>query len=126
MARCTLLEAWASHKSFRRKDRGEPPSANGREVDLHGEKRSNETHQSATDPDARLYKKSKCSEAKMSYLRHALMENRIGTRFFNKLLGPRDNWPAVFGSSDKETEIWRACQIVRHCGGREIPNFCIL
>jgi len=74
----TLIEAWASQKSFRRKDGGEPPSANGQEVDFHGKKRSNETHQSTTDPDARLYKKSKGSEAKMSYLGHALMENRHG------------------------------------------------
>ena len=74
----TLIEAWASHKSFRPKDGGEPPSGNGREVDFHREKRSNETHQSTTDPDARLYKKSKGSEAKMSYLGHALMENRHG------------------------------------------------
>ena len=74
----TLIEAWASQKSFRRKDGGEPPSANGQEVDFHGKKRSNETHQSTTDPDARLYKKSKGSEAKMSYLGHAWMENRHG------------------------------------------------
>jgi transposase len=74
----TLIEAWASHKSFRPKEGGEPPSGNGREVDFHGEKRSNETHQSTTDPDARLYRKSKGSEAKMSYLGHALMENRNG------------------------------------------------
>jgi hypothetical protein len=74
----TLIEAWASHKSFRPKGGGEPPSANGREVDFYGKKRSNETHQSTTDPDARLYKKSKGSEAKMSYLGHALMENRHG------------------------------------------------
>jgi transposase len=74
----TLIEAWASHKSFRPKDGGEPPSGNGREVDFHGERRNNETHQSTTDPDARLYKKSKGSEAKMSYLGHALMENRHG------------------------------------------------
>jgi hypothetical protein len=73
-----LIEAWASHKSFRPKDGGEPPSGNGREVDFHREKRSNETHRSTTDPDARLYKKSKGSEAKMSYLGHALMENRHG------------------------------------------------
>ena len=74
----TLIEAWASHKSFRPKDGGKPPSGNGREVDFHREKRSNETHQSTTDPDARLYRKSKGSEAKMSYLGHALMENRHG------------------------------------------------
>jgi transposase len=74
----TLIEAWASHKSFRPKEGGEPPSGNGREVDFHGEKRTNETHRSTTDPDARLYRKSKGSEAKMSYLGHALMENRHG------------------------------------------------
>src|SRR5271155_4759325 len=74
----TLIEAWASHKSFRPKDGGEGTSGNGREVDFHREKRSNETHQSTTDPDARLYKKSKGSEAKMSYLGHVLMENRNG------------------------------------------------
>jgi transposase len=74
----TLIEAWASHKSFRPKDGGEGLFGNGREVDFHREKRSNETHQSTTDPDARLYRKSKGSEAKMSYLGHALMENRHG------------------------------------------------
>jgi len=74
----TLIEAWASHKSFRPKNGGEPPSGNGRDVDFHGQKRSNRTHQSTTDPDARLYKKSKGSEAKMGYLGHALMENRHG------------------------------------------------
>jgi transposase len=74
----TLIEAWASHKSFRPKDGGEPPRGNRREVDFHREKRSNETHRSTTDPDARLYRKSKGSEAKMSYLGHALMENRHG------------------------------------------------
>ena len=74
----TLIEAWASHKSFRPKDPGAPPSENGREVDFHGEKRRNKTHQSTTDPDARLYRKSKGSEAKLSYFGHALMENRHG------------------------------------------------
>src|SRR6202171_449826 len=55
----TLIEAWASQKSFRRKDgKGKPPGAGG-EVDFHGEKRKNQTHQSTTDPDARLFKKSK-------------------------------------------------------------------
>jgi Transposase domain (DUF772) len=74
----TLIEAWASQKSFRRKDgRGNPPEAGG-DVDFHGEKRKNETHASTTDPDARLFKKSKGSEAKLSYLGHVLMENRNG------------------------------------------------
>ncbi len=74
----TLLEAWASHKSFRRKDEGQGPSDGNREVDFHGEKRTNDTHQSTTDPDARLYKKSAGSEAKLAYLGHVLMENRHG------------------------------------------------
>ncbi len=74
----TLLEAWASHKSFRRKDSDEEPRGKNRDVDFHGEKRSNETHRSTTDPDARLYKKSAGSEAKLAYLGHALMENRHG------------------------------------------------
>jgi Transposase domain (DUF772) len=74
----TLIEAWASQKSFRRKDgRGNLPEAGG-DVDFHGEKRKNETHASTTDPDARLFKKSKGSEAKLSYLGHVLMENRKG------------------------------------------------
>jgi transposase len=73
----TLLEAWASQKSFRPKD-AEPPAGTPREADFHGQRRSNDTHQSTTDPDARLYKKSKGTEAKLSYLGHGLMENRNG------------------------------------------------
>jgi len=74
----TLIEAWASHKSFRPKDEEPKPGGGNREVNFHGESRSNETHQSTTDPEARLYKKSKGSEAKLSYLGHGLMENRNG------------------------------------------------
>jgi transposase len=74
----TLLEAWASQKSFRRKDEGAGPSDGNRERDFHGEKRTNATHQSTTDPDARLYKKSAGSEAKLAYLGHLLTENRHG------------------------------------------------
>src|SRR3989454_5398671 len=74
----TRIEAWASQKSLRRKDDpGDRPGASG-EVDFHGEKRRNQTHQSTTDPEARLYKKSKGSEAKLSYLGHVLIENRHG------------------------------------------------
>src|SRR5579864_6228946 len=71
----TLIEAWASQKSFRPKD--ESGSTPG-EADFHGQRRTNETHQSTTDPDCRLYKKSKGAEAKLSYLGHVLMENRNG------------------------------------------------
>jgi transposase len=74
----TLIEAWASHKSFGRKDgQGNPPEAGG-DVDFHGEKRKNETHESTTDPDARLFRKSKGREAKLSYWGHVMMENRNG------------------------------------------------
>ena len=66
----------ASQKSFRRKD-GQGPR-DGNSPDFRGEKRSNTTHESATDADARLYKKSRGSESKLAYLEHALMENRQG------------------------------------------------
>jgi transposase len=78
----TLIEAWASLKSFRPKDgsKDEPPAGGGRnaEADFHGQKRSNETHASTTDPDARLYKKGPGKEAKLSFIGHGLMENRSG------------------------------------------------
>jgi len=74
----TLIEAWASHKSFRPKDEKPGEGEENGEVNFHGERRSNSTHQSTTDPEARLYKKSKGSEAKLSYLGHVLMENRHG------------------------------------------------
>jgi transposase len=76
----TLLEAWASTKSFRPKDGSGPPPDPGRngEQNFHGEKRSNETHASTTDPDARLYKKGVGKEAKLCFMGHALMENRNG------------------------------------------------
>jgi len=79
----TLLESWASMKSFRPKDdeRGDaPPPAGGRnpDVDFHGQKRSNATHASTTDPDARLARKGKGKEAKLCLAGHVLMENRHG------------------------------------------------
>ena len=76
----TLLEAWASTKSFRPKDGSGPPPDRGRngDQDFHGQKRSNETHASTTDPDARLYRKGRGKEAKLCFMGHALMENRNG------------------------------------------------
>lgn len=77
----TLIEAWASMKSFRPKDRtDDPPGGGGRneQADFHGQKRSNETHMSTTDPDARLYRKGVGKEAKLSFMGHGLMENRSG------------------------------------------------
>ena len=77
----TLIEAWASMKSFRPKDGGGDGAAgSGRngERDFHGEKRSNETHESTTDPDARLYRKGNGRESKICFMGHAFMENRHG------------------------------------------------
>jgi transposase len=78
----TLIEAWASMKSFKPKDppEGGTPSEGGRNApaDFKGEKRSNETHASTTDPDARLYRKGPGMEAKLCYIGHGLMENRSG------------------------------------------------
>ena len=77
----TLIEAWASIKSFRRKDGNdndhEGPGRNA-ERSFRKEKRSNQTHESTTDPEARLYKKGDGQPAKLCYMGHALMENRHG------------------------------------------------
>src|ERR1017187_8627779 len=71
----TLIPAWASQKSFRAKD-GSDKDDDG--TNFHGGKRTNDTHESTTDPDARLYKKSYGKESKLAYLGHALVENRNG------------------------------------------------
>jgi transposase len=74
----TLLEAWASHKSFKPKEQPptDPPVGRNAETDFHGERRSNETHASTTDPDARLARKSNATAAKLCYMGHLLMEHR--------------------------------------------------
>ncbi len=79
----TLLQAWASQKSVRPRDSGgdqQPPSGSGRnpEVDFHGERRTNETHVSTTDPEARLARKGQGFEARLAFAGHLLMENRNG------------------------------------------------
>jgi transposase len=86
----TLIEAWASMKSFKPKssssgddpegDSGEPPAERGRNADTNfrGEQRSNASHASTTDPDARLYRKGGGKEAKLCFMGHVLMENRSG------------------------------------------------
>ena len=77
----TLVEAWAGHKSFKPKNSksSKPPDDPGNPtVDFKGEKRSNETHSSTTDPDARLYRKSFGTESKLCYSGHVLMDNRHG------------------------------------------------
>jgi transposase len=70
----TLIEAWASHKSFKPKD----GSDDGDGRNFHGQKRKNDTHQSTSDPDAKLYRKAHGREARLCYMGHALMENRNG------------------------------------------------
>ena len=76
----TLVEAWASLKSFRAKDGSDEPPSPGRngERDFHGQKRTNDTHESTTDPDAKLYRKSSNTAAKLCFIGHALAENRHG------------------------------------------------
>jgi transposase len=76
----TLVEAWASLKSFRAKDGSDEPPAPGRNGDsnFHGHKRANDTHESTTDPDAKLYRKGDSQPAKLYFMGHALIENRHG------------------------------------------------
>src|ERR1700676_3410779 len=78
----TLIEAWASMKSFKPTDGAKEPPAAGdgrnQETEFHGQRRSNETHASTTDPEARLYRKGPGKEAKLCFMGHALMENRNG------------------------------------------------
>jgi transposase len=76
----TLIEAWASMKSFQPKDGGGPPPGPGRngERDFHGESRTNETHASTTDPEARLFRKGKGAASKLCYMGHVVIENRNG------------------------------------------------
>jgi len=77
----TLLESWASLKSFRPKEDSDNAASTGEKnpsVDFHGERRTNDTHESATDPEARLARKGRGKEAKLSFAGHVLMENRNG------------------------------------------------
>ena len=84
----TLIEAWASHKSFQRKDRPTPPpdDPGNPTVNFHGETRSNDTHESTTDPDARLARKSGGHESKLAYCGNVMIENRNGLVVDTELL----------------------------------------
>jgi len=85
----TLIEAWASQKNFQRKDSDPPPprgDAGNPAVDFHGETRSNDTHESRTDPDARLARKSGGQEAKLAYCGNVMIENRNGLVVDTELL----------------------------------------
>jgi transposase len=88
----TLLEAWASQKSFRPRDEDPPPPSGGNPtVNFHGQRRTNATHQSTTDPDARLYKKARGREARLGYLGHVLMEHRSGL-IVHTMVTPADGY----------------------------------
>ena len=106
----TMIDAWASMKSFRPKDGSGEPPAPGRngERDFHGRKLSNETHASTTDPDARLYKKAKGQPARLCHLGHVVMENRNG------LVVAACVTPAT-GTAEREA----ACAMVEELGGDE-------
>ena len=105
----TLIEAWASMKSFRPKD-SDDDSGPGRnaERDFHGEKRSNESHESTTDPDARLYRNGNGHESKLCFMGHALMENRNG-------LGVGGNVTIASGTAERDAALEL---IERHCPGK--------
>jgi len=110
----TLIEAWASIKSFRRKDGSDDDSPGGgrnAERNFHKEKRSNETHQSTTDPEARLYKKGDGQPAKLCYMGHALMENRHG-------LAVGGSVSQATGTAERETALDLIDR--RPCRGRRI------
>ena len=96
----TLLEAWASHKSFKPKDGppGDRPEGRNAEANFHGEKRSNTTHVSTTDPESRLYRKSVAAPAKLCFMGHTLMEHR------NALLVGMDLTTAD-GHAERDTAI---------------------
>jgi transposase len=87
----TLIEAWASQKSFQRKDQREPPPPDdpgNPTVDFRGEKRSNDTHESTTDPEARLARKSGGHESKLAYCGNVMIENRNGLVVDTELVQP--------------------------------------
>jgi transposase len=97
----TLIEAWASQKSFQRKDQPEPPPMDdpgNPTVNFQGEKRSNETHESKTDPDARLARKSSGQESKLAYGGNVMIENRNGLVVDTALLSPS-------GTAEREAAI---------------------
>ncbi len=83
----TLIEAWAGQKSFRPKDHRPGPGPTGGAGDFKGEQRRNDTHESTTDPDARLYRKGNGQEARLAYLGHVVIENRSGLAVAGTLTG---------------------------------------
>jgi transposase len=97
----TLIEAWAGQKSFKPRTGAQPPpdsDSGNPSVDFRGQKRSNDTHASTTDPEAKLYKKAKGQEAKLAFLGHVLMENRNGLAVETRLT-------AATGTAEREAAL---------------------
>jgi len=107
----TLVEAWASLKSFRAKDGSDEPPSPGRngERNFHGEKRANDSHESKTDPDAKLFRKGLGQPAKLYFMGHALIENRHG-------LVVEADASAANGTAEREAAL---AMIDRHDPGSE-------
>jgi transposase len=113
----TLIDAWASLKSFRPKDEGDqgPKDSNGW-GDFSGQSRSNDTHESRTDPQAKLLKKGEGKEAKLCYTGHAVMENRHGfsSQLRSDALGGGDRKPGGLGAA---RSIWKTRGLARRRWG---------
>jgi hypothetical protein len=108
----TLVEAWAGHKSFKKKDakKSKPEDPGNPSVDFRGEKRTNETHASTTDPEARLYRKSNGEASKLCFAGHLLMENRNGLAVDARLT-------QATGYAEREAALAMAAEIP---GGRRV------
>lgn len=103
----TLIEAWAGQKSFRPKDERPGPGGDaGGAGDFKGQRRTNDTHESTTDPDARLYRKGNGQEARLCYLGHVVIENRSGLAVGGTLTG-------ATGTAEREAALALADAIPR-------------
>src|SRR5260370_15357800 len=122
----TLIEAWASMKSFRPKDGSSEPPAPGRngERDFHGEQRSNETHASTTDPEAKLSKKGKGKEAKLAYTGNVMTENRASAHVATGWALPSTRAPVELGGCGSwqrraGSELWSGSPTKTRAGSRD-------
>jgi len=113
----TLLEAWASHKSFKPKDGppAGPPAGRNVEVGWHGEKRSNDTHASTTDPEAKLARKSNAAAAKLCYAGHLLLEHRSALIVDAELT-------AATGYAERDTAIEMLDRLPKHRRRRTVAG----
>ena len=127
----TLIEAWAGQKSFVEKD---TPKDQGKRtddpgnptVDFHGEKRSNDTHQSTTDPEARLYRKGKGKESKLSFMGHVVMDNRHGlvvSTSYTEATGTSERSAAI--AMMKRVKGKRTCRLTLGADKNYDTNDCV-